>query len=87
MHGAARWLLRQWAETERFRSVDQIPLGYSPNRGQFNLAVQPKNVSDEAFHYTFVVFRRDEFKTDSVANELRRDKICHARSRNNVCGN
>ncbi len=39
VHGATRWLLRQWGQDEVIRTVDQTPVPYSPDREWFTLAI------------------------------------------------
>lgn len=39
VHGAAGWLLRRWGQADVARQVDQTPVGYSPDREWFTLAI------------------------------------------------
>ena len=90
VHGAAGWLLRQWAQTGAVREVDQTPVACSPDREWFTLRimVKPAARSDPGtpqlaapteslpkwFFYTFIVFPAGESTLGSVADEPGRRK-------------
>ncbi|QDV43398.1 Serine/threonine-protein kinase PknB [Stieleria neptunia] len=66
IHGATGWLLRQWAQTELVRQVDETGRPYDPDREWFILTFEAHS---QRFYQTYVVIPPGEYVIGSPTDE------------------